>query len=236
MPSSRLFINSLINLEKKKNDQNISDVLFVFELGIAPKLITKKYRFEVLTKVGQKFTLITLPVLSDPDKKPEKLSDFFIDQKQLNPELTADIGQMLKRDLQDSMPKYLTMATSKALLEISSQISLRYFTKSLEKTDRGLTRLLGSTLLMGLYGRGDFDVRSWDSLPESIYMLRTSIPYGEHEITFKPNSIPKAIKFQIDKPYQIINIRIIDRNAFAITRGSNKTKDDYFEDVMNMVR
>ena len=235
MPSSQLFIDSLLNLEKKKNNQNIADVLFVFELGISPKLVTKKYRFEVSTKVGQKFTFITLPVLSDPDKKPEKLSKVFLDQKQLNPELTVDIGQLLKRDLQDSMPKYLTMATSKALLEMSSQISLRYFTKGLERTDKGLTQLLGSTLLLGLYGRGDFDVRSWDSLPESIYMSRISVPYGDHEITFQPNSMPKTIKVKIDKPYQIVNIRLIDRNAFSTIRN-NKTKDDYFEDVMNAVR
>ena len=236
MPSSKLFIDSLLNLDKKKDTQNISDVLFIFELGLSPKLVTRKYRFNVLTKVGPKSTSILLPVLSDPDKKPEKLSKVFIDQKQLNPELTVDISQMIKRDLQDSMPKYLTMATTKALLEISSQISLRYFTKGLEKTDKGLTRLLGTAMLWGLYSRGDFDVRSWDSLPESIYMSRSSIPYGEHEITFQPNYKPKAIKVQIEKPHQIINIRIIDRSSFLVTNNLNKTKDEYFEDVMNVAK
>ena len=47
--------------------------------------------------------------------------------------------------------------------------------------------------------------------------------------------MPKTIKVKIDKPYQIVNIRLIDRNAFSTIRN-NKTKDDYFEDVMNAVR
>jgi len=232
MPNSKIFVDSLLNLDKKKNTQNSSDVLFIFELGLAPRLVTKKYRFDVATNMGRKFTAITLPVIDDFDKKPDKLGQAYIDEKQLNIELTADIRQLINRDLRDSMPKYLTMATSKALLELSSQMSLSFFSKGLQKTDRGLSRLLGSAMLTALYGRGDFDVRTWDSLPESIYMARARVAYGEHEVGFQPRSMPNKIKVTIDKPYQIVNIRIIDKNAFLAIKSLSETKDNYLDSIM----
>lgn len=233
LPTSKLFQNSLKNLDKKKNGENISDVLFVFELGLAPKLTTKKFRFDVPTKIGPKFTAVSLPTMDDSERRSEKLSKVFLNQQQINTELTLDFRRLLVKDLQDSMPKYLTMASSKALLELSSQISVAYFTKGLEKTDGGLTRFLASSLLFGLYSRGNFDVRTWDSLPESIYMARELIPYGEHEITFQPNSIPRSTKIVINQPYQIINIRIVDRNVFLATKGDDKKNSAYLEDIFN---
>lgn len=233
LPTSRLFQGALKNLDKKKTVANTSDVLFIFELGLAPKLTTKKFRFDVPTKMGQKFTSISLPTIVDLEGRSEKLNKVFINQQQLNAELTLDFRRLLVKDLQESMPKYLTMATSKALLELSSQMSVAYFTKGLEKTDKGLSRLLASGLLLGLYSRGDFDVRTWDSLPESIYMAREQLPYGNHEITFQGNSIPRATKVEINKPYQIINIRMIDKNVFLAQYGDDKNKSAYMEGVFN---
>jgi uncharacterized protein len=236
LPKSSLFESSLKNLDTKKNIANTSDVLFVFETGLAPKITTKKYRFDIPTKLGQKFTSISLPVIANPHDRSEILNKVFINQQQLDTELTLDVRRLIIKDLQDSMPKYLTMATTKALFELSSQMSVLYFTRGMQNTDQGLTRLLASGLIAGFYNRRDFDVRSWDSLPESIYMARGQLPYGEHEITFQGNTIPRSIKVEVNQPYQIVNLRMIDRNIFLAQNANNKKNSLYMDEVLQATK
>jgi hypothetical protein len=234
IPNSKLFSDSLKNLGSNNRKSNSSEVLFIFEVGLVPKLTTKKYRYDVLTKAGQRFTSITLPTISDNETISERLGKVFVNHEQLNTELTSDISQILVRELKDSMPKYLAMATSKALLEISSQISVAQITKGMEKNDSGLTRLLASALVAGIYSRGEIDVRTWDTLPETIYMARAKLPYGEHYISFQENFNPKRKNFLIDRPYQIINIRILDRNTFLATNRDSSSA--YLENVLSNAR
>jgi hypothetical protein len=236
LPTSSLFESSLKNLDAKKTIANSSDVLFVFETGLAPQITTKKYRFDIPTKLGQKFASISLPVITNPQDRSEILNKVFINQQQLNTELTLDFRRLIIKDLQDSMPKYLTMATTKALFELSSQMSVLYFTRGMQNNDQGLTRLLASGLIAGFYNRSDFDVRTWDSLPESIYMARRKLPYGEHEITFQGNTTPRSIKVEINQPYQIVNLRMLDKNVFLARNTSKKINGTYLEEIFHATK
>ena len=94
--------------------------------------------------------------------------------------------------------------------------------------------MLASALVAGIYSRGEIDVRTWDTLPETIYMARAKLPYGEHYISFQENFNPKRKNFLIDRPYQIINIRILDRNTFLATNRDSSSA--YLENVLSNAR
>lgn len=234
-PDSALFKNGIANLgpgKKLSKAENTSDVLFIFELGLAPTLDAKKYRYSVPTKIGIRYSPILLPTIANPNDVPVKLGKIYLDGNELNPEQMSDIGQMVRQDLKDSMPKYVAMATTKALLEISSQVSLAQFTKIIRQKDSGLTQLLGSAVIAGIYSGGEIDSRVWDTLPEFIYMVRMPLGYGKHSISFSPRSRNGVIDVVIDKPYQIINIRSLDGSNYLAGGRNQLDWDTYYEKIM----
>jgi len=234
-PDSTLFKNGIANLGTRKKTskaENTSDVLFVFELGLAPTLDAKKYRYSVPTKIGIRYSPILLPTIANPNDVPAKIGKIYLDGNELNPELMGDIGQMVRQDLKDVMPKYVAMATTKALLEISSQVSLAQFTKIFRQKDSGLTQFLGSAVIAGIYSSGEIDSRGWDTLPEFIYIARMPLSYGKHSITFSPRSRNGAIDVVIDKPYQIVNIRSLD-GSYYLAGGNKQTDlDGYYDKII----
>jgi hypothetical protein len=58
------------------------------------------------------------------------------------------------------------------------------------------------------------DERTWVLLPSKVYLSRVQLPLGKHTLSIyiNGNNIKKEIN--IDRPYQVINLRVVGNNLY----------------------
>lgn len=93
--------------------------------------------------------------------------------------LMQDVGAILRQDLSDRQPAILARAISRALLKYAA-------TKTAEKVGGKKNQLLGDLLGAAVNIAGAAteaaDTRSWETLPDRIWVVDVQLPPGPHEL------------------------------------------------------
>ncbi|MDD5089048.1 MAG: hypothetical protein PHI18_09680 [bacterium] len=96
-------------------------------------------------------------------------------------ELATSLSAILRQDLSDRMPAILARAVTRALIKYAA-------TKAAEqvggdkKNDRWLGDVLGAAVNIAGAATEAADTRSWETLPDRIYVADFSLPPGTHEL------------------------------------------------------
>ena len=232
-PQSTLFKKSLDDLNKKNTDDSKGEVLLIIQNDIAPQLGIKRFRFGVPTKRGWRSVNIALPIIMDDNSYQSGQSFVDIDGEKVGLEVTTDTDTLLRRYLKDSMPKYLSMATTKALIQIASQVTLSMGTKKLRKYDMGATELIGSIAIEKFISLGQPDTRTWKTLPRTVQMARVSLSKGQHSLTIGNGSKSSKIMLFVDKNYQIVSVRNIGNKIYSRTESRDGALiSNYYDSIM----
>lgn len=234
-PESQLFRKSINLLDKKVKSDVESEVLIILESGVASSLSVKRFKFGVPTSRGWRSTNIALPIIDSYDVYKDSRATIFLNNQIIDLELTTDTDILLRRYLRDNMPKYLSMATTKALIQIASQITLSQSTKKLRQYDYGATEILGSIAIDQFMSIGQPDTRTWKALPSNIQMARLSLKKGNHNISIRNGSKSHEVSFSANKPYQVISLRVIDGKLFNRVEVVEKSQSDkYYESIFRV--
>ena len=234
-PESKLFRQSINSLDKNSKGDSDSEVLIVLESGVASQLAVRRFKFGVPTNRGWRSTNIALPIIDGHNAYKDSQPSIFLNDQKIDLEVTTDTDILLKRYLRDNMPKYLTMATTKALIQIASQLTLSQSTKKLRQYDLGATEILGSIAIDQFMSIGQPDTRTWTALPSNIQMTRLSLKKGSHNIVIRNGSKSHEFSFSANKPYQLINLRLIDGKLFNRSEVTDKSQSDqYYESIFKV--
>jgi uncharacterized protein len=236
-PNNNLYKNSLKNLDKKigPTSNSKTEVLIIIENGISPELSSKRFPFGVPTATGLRRTTIFLPIIQDNLSTFNDDITIFANESKINLETTTEVDVILTKYLKDSMPKYLSAATTRALIQIASK---QAFARALKKSDSGFGQVLGPALMEKIMSSYEPTVRAWGSLPRTIQMARLTLDKGK-EYTLKINFGSKSdiIKVNTFKNYQLINIRIVgDEKYYRIENNNINEANNYFESVIKSVK
>jgi hypothetical protein len=94
-------------------------------------------------------------------------------------ELCTDLNAILRQDLQDRMPSIAARAIARAILKYTA-------TKAAEKAGDKEDKVLGKLFGLAVNAAGALseaaDTRSWETLPEKIFVADLSLPPGEHDL------------------------------------------------------
>ena len=235
-PNNNLYKNSLKNLDKKTNqiNDNKTEILIILENGISPELSSKRFPFGVPTARGLRRTNIFLPVIQDNLSTLNNEIVIFSNESKVNLETTTEVDVILAKYLKDNMPKYLSAATTRALIQIASKEAFSKATRGLKQYDSGVTQLLGPALMERIMSSYEPRVRAWNSLPRNIQMARLSLDKGkEHILKINLGSKSDIIKVNAFKNYQLISIRIVgDEKYHRIENNNINDGNNYFESVI----
>jgi len=235
-PDNSLYKNSLKNLDRKNNkiNNNKTEILVIVENGLAPQLSNKRFRFGVPTYRGYRGTNIFLPVIKDNLAFNNNDISILANELKIPLETTTEVDVILKRYLKDSMPKYLSAATTRALIQIASKEAFSRSARGLRKYDGGATQLIGTALIEKIMSSSEPSVRTWSSLPSYIQMARFSVDKEKDNlIKINLGSKSETIKVNTNKNYQLINIRVVgDEKYLRIENNNISEGNDYFHSII----
>jgi tetratricopeptide (TPR) repeat protein len=235
-PDNSLYKNSLRNLDTKNNkiNNNKTEILVIVENGLAPQLSNKRFRFGVPTYRGFRRTNIFLPVINDNLVFNNNDISILANELKIPLETTTEVDVILKRYLKDSMPKYLSAAATRGLIQIASKEAFSRSTRGLRKYDGGATQLIGTALIEKIMLSSEPRVRTWSSLPNSIQMARFSLDKEKDNILrINLGSKSETIKVNTNKNYQLISIRVVgDEKYLRIENNNISEGNDYFNSII----
>jgi len=235
-PENSLYKSSLRNLDKKNNkiNNNKTEILVIIENGIAPQLSNKKFRFGVPTTRGFRGTNIFLPIIKDNLTFNNDNISILANDAKISLETTTEVDIILKRYLRDSMPKYLSAASTRALIQIASKEAFSHSARKLRKYDGGATQILGTALIEKIMSTSEPNVRTWNSLPNNIQMARFNLDKDKDNILIiSLGSKSETIKLNTSKNYQLISIRVVgDEKYFRIENNNINEGNEYFNAII----
>jgi hypothetical protein len=153
-------------------------------------------------------------------------------------ETTTEVDVILKRYLKDSMPKYLSAAATRALIQIASKEAFSRSARGLRKYDGGATQLIGTALIEKIMLSSEPSVRTWSSLPSSIQMARFSLDKEKDNILrINLGSKSETIKVNTNKNYQLISIRVVGDEKYLRVENNNISEgNDYFNSIIKYAK
>lgn len=212
-PKNKLIQQSIDNIDKRvKPKANFTDLLIVEEVGHAPQIKSKEVNIPInLNLTGQKDACVNMINVFYPEMVKSKnnisASNYSIDNNTLSPVLMADFNLMLARSLKDETPHIITrnvVAAARNIAVAQAACSAGGSLGSLLSLGTGL----GSTLI------DKADERNWTLLPSNVSINRTTLSYGDHEVSVSVggNVYKKVIK--LNQPYQVLTFRILGNKVF----------------------
>lgn len=215
-PNVPMFSKSLSELDKKitenNSTKNTTEVLFVIESGIIPRVSTHKSNQTFYTKRGPRIVTISLPVIeqsSTPNFTPTTLSinSTFIPITQV-----VNLDAMSRRQLRDDLPGFVLKATTQAFAQVLAQEAAQAAAEKNNKNNSG-AGLLAAIMVGAAMSVGDVDARSWSSLPGYVYMGRAEIPKGKNTIAVPTPLGTRNLEFIASENYQIVRVRYLGATA-----------------------
>jgi hypothetical protein len=136
------------------------------------------------------------------------------------------------------MPKYLSAAATRALIQIASKEAFSRSARGLRKYDGGATQLIGTALIEKIMLSSEPSVRTWSSLPSSIQMARFSLDKEKDNILrINLGSKSETIKVNTNKNYQLISIRVVGDEKYLRVENNNISEgNDYFNSIIKYAK
>lgn len=229
-PSLSFVKNRIANLNRAPQQKSV--VLFVIESGDIDRVIEDKFNFETYTLLGYRSSGIKLPVVEKSASKPTP--NILVNDQPLTSLATIDISAYLAKAIAEELPKYLAFASTKALIEIASQESLKRALRPARQFDYGISQLVGSYTLEKIFDRGGLDLSQWEALPSHItYGIVELERDTSHQVRVNIGGETTILPITPTTNFSIINFRVgsntVKNNALASPhRKLQKYKDTIF--------
>lgn len=209
-PETKILEEGLNGLDTRtsfthKKKQKMTDVLIVLETGLAPERKSNDFSIMVPSANGT----IAQANMSYPVIDPSQtalMQSVELDGSTVVIDDVVDSNIMARRALKDEMPS----------------ITLRNTTRMIAKevAKGALSRTgFGGILDMISNQKGPTAAdRMWHMLPERVYIARTYLSPGQHNLNIKETG--QRISFQVDGQYAIVPLRIMSDGVAMGTVGS----------------
>jgi hypothetical protein len=124
-PNVPLFSRSLAELDKKisqnNSNKNTSEVLFIVEAGVIPRISTHKSNMTFNTRKGPRIVTLSLPVIEQPFIPNFIPASLGINSTTVPISQVVNLDAMSRRQLRDDMPGYVLKATTQAFAQVIAQ-------------------------------------------------------------------------------------------------------------------
>lgn len=201
-PDVPMLQSALANLDSGiDRSKNMSDVLVVFEAGLAPKREPFSLSIPIVTGNGIIHISISLPVIREVTSG-YAFNSIMINGKSYSLSEVANINAMAHRSLRDELPMIILRTVARATVRAVTQAQL----------NKEVSPLAG--LAVGVVGMflEQPDLRTWRTLPSSISIARISLPKGEQTIVL-PNG--QQFNVMISNNYHVLQFRQIGNRVFV---------------------
>ncbi len=176
-----------------KQAQQMTDVLFVIEVGEAPARVPRNFVLPVPTGRSMVAVPISYPVIM-PSAEPV-LSRLDVAGRTLTVDRVVDLNVMARRALRDEMPGMVARGIVRAVAKAVVQ-------EELQKRAGAFAGLIGAVAAAATEQADD---RIWRMLPGHVYVSRGYLPPGEHEITLNGQGIGKVT---VSGQYAMVPVRL----------------------------
>ena len=203
MPLNKLPQQSIDNIDNGvKHKINYSNVLIIQEVGHAAQIKSENLYFPFYTYIDGHVCPNNINIFFPKliyDQQNNLIYNYSIDGKIIQQELFTNFDLMAARALHDNMPHIIMRNIASAIRSISmSNISCSQGSSLLN-----LISIVTNSLL------DNADERTWVLLPSKVYLSRIPLKFGKHRLQINVNGRNFNKEINIDRPYQIINMRII---------------------------
>ena len=197
-PGSPLLEEGLKGLDNRtsltfKQHQNMTDVLLVVETGLAPARVSKSFFIPVPTGSTIPVVPISYPVIN-PSNDPD-LGQLAVGDNVLQCDKIVDLNVMARRELKDEMPGMILRGFTRALAKGVMQDQLQ--------KNAGVMGLLAGIAISAATEKADD--RMWRMLPDRVYVARTRLPPGEHDLVVNGQKVGSV---KIAGQYQVVPVRL----------------------------
>ena len=194
--------NALANLTGDVDrPSNTSDVLIVFESGLAPKREPFSVSIPIPTNDGIIQVSISLPVIQDVSAG-YTFNSIMVNGRSYPLSEVANINAMARRSLRDELPMIILRTASRAAIRAVTQ----------QQLNKEVSPFAG--LAVGIAGMflEQPDLRTWRTLPSSISIARLYLPKGPQTIVL-PNG--EQFNVTISNNYHVFQFRQIGNKVFV---------------------
>jgi len=218
-PNVPLFSKSLAELDKKisqnNSTKNTSEILFVVEAGIIPRISTHKSNMTFNTRKGPRIVTLSLPVIEQPFIPNFIPASVGINSTTVPISQVVNLDAMSRRQLRDDMPGYVLKATTQAFAQLIAQEAAQAAAEKNNKNNNNNGAGMFAAILVGVaMSAGDVDARNWSSLPGYIYMGRVEIPKGKTSLAIPTPTGIQNVEFVASENYHIVRVRYLGNTAY----------------------
>lgn len=202
-PNTPLLERALVDLDKRNGKSGDSDVLIVVQSGLAPARDSVRIPLPLPISGNLVITPLSFPVIKD-DTSTVRFSEIYLNDKALGLTTLNSTSAMSRRALRDDMPGIILRTTVRAITRGVAQ-------KQLNDANplAGLAVGIASAIVEGA------DTRTWRTLPDDTLVARVRLAKGEHHLSLPSSMGGTPIKVNIDRPYQVVSLRVVGQQVFA---------------------
>ncbi|UVJ44204.1 hypothetical protein NVV94_00880 [Pseudomonas sp. LS1212] len=202
-PNTPLLEQALLDLDKPADKSTDSVVLIVVQSGLAPARDSIRIPLPLLISGNMVITPLSFPVIKEDTSTP-RFAQIHLDGKALDLTALNSTTAMSRRALRDDMPGIILRTSVRAITRGVAQKQINDVNPL-----AGLAVGLASAITEGA------DTRTWRTLPDDTQVVRLRIKQGEHQLSLPSNLGGTQVKIRIDRPYQVVALRVIGNQVFA---------------------
>jgi len=212
--------NSNVKSTPPESDEPDGEILIILGLGRVPYKIPK--RMAVGAAIGYAgvsvtgnpdilahtvFKFVVYPELMTPDSQVSGAA-VRLNGQNLPTELLTDLGAEIAREYETIKPKIIGAALTRMIARAAAAEGARYLARKKEGKTTGFLAALATEAALTALDKPD--TRSWTLLPGRIYVCRTHVKPGQHEIQVQLSGrAPQTRTVQVDVPpggYKVVVI------------------------------
>ncbi|WP_085676416.1 MULTISPECIES: COG3014 family protein [unclassified Pseudomonas] len=204
-PNTPLLEQALLKLDTRSVKAGQSDVLIVVQSGLAPARASMNIPLPLTIDGNLVLTPLSFPIIRE-DTSTTGFSTLQLDGKPLDLTPLNSTSAMSRRALRDEMPGIILRTSVRAIIRGAAQ-------KKVNEKHPTTALALGIASLVA----EDADTRTWRTLPKDTLVARVRLPQGKHQLTLPSGQV----RLTIDRPYQVISLRVIGNQVFASGAAAN---------------
>ncbi|PVZ42901.1 COG3014 family protein [Pseudomonas sp. CC120222-01a] len=202
-PNTPLLEQALLKLDKRSVKAGQSEVLIVVQSGLAPARASMNIPLPLTIDGNLVLTPLSFPIIRE-DTSTTGVSKLWLDDRPLDLTVLNSTSAMSRRALRDEMPGIILRTSVRAILRGAGQKKLN------EKNPSAALALSIASLVAE-----DADTRTWRTLPNDTLVARVRLAQGKHQLTLPSGQGGGHVKVTIDRPYQVVSLRVIGNQVFA---------------------
>lgn len=214
-PNTALLEQALLDLDKpaakrtknakktKTAESTDSDVLIVVQSGLAPARDSVRIPLPLPISGNLVITPLSFPIIKE-DTSTAHFSEIYLNGKVLSLTALNSTTAMSRRALRDDMPGIILRTSVRAITRGVAQKQLNDVNPL-----AGLAVGIASAVTEGA------DTRTWRTLPDDTLVARVHMAQGEHQLSLPSNLGGSTIAVKIDRPYQVVTLRVVGNRVFA---------------------